>query len=120
MVSTTGDQDALPTVLLEAMAVGLPAISTSLSGIPEIIDHGKTGLLVPPDNPMLLAKAIVEVLGNPKLRERLAREGRSKAEEAFDIRKNVLILADLFTQSTVGWERLGDLTLDEDSVPFGG
>ena len=120
VVSTTGDQDALPTVLLEAMAVGLPAISTSLSGIPEIIDHGKTGLLVPPDNPMLLAKAIVEVLGNPKLRERLAREGRSKAEEAFDIRKNVLVLKDLFTRSSAGQEYRGEADLDEDRISLGG
>ena len=120
VVSSTGDRDALPTVLLEAMAVGLPAISTSLSGIPEIIDHGKTGLLAPPENPMLLAKAIVEVLGNPKLRERLAREGRSKAEEAFDIRKNVLVLKDLFTRSSAGLEYQGEADLDEDRISLGG
>ena len=119
VVSSTGDRDALPTVLLEAVAVGLPAISTSLSGIPEIIDHGKTGLLVPPDNPMLLAKAIVEVLGNPKLRERLAREGRSKAEEAFDIRKNVLVLKDLFTRSSAGLEYQVEADLDEDRISLG-
>ena len=107
VVSSTGDQDGLPTVLLEALAVGLPAISTSLAGIPEIIEHGKTGLLVPPGDPMLLAKAIEDVLTNPTLRERLAWEGRAKAEEAFDIRKNVLVLRDFFAQSMVSQEGFG-------------
>ena len=107
VVSTTGDRDGLPTVLLEALAVGLPAISTTLAGIPEIIEHGKTGLLVPPGDPMLLAKAIEDVLTNPTLRERLAWEGRAKAEEAFDIRKNVLVLRDFFAQSMVSQEGFG-------------
>ncbi|MFQ5946240.1 MAG: glycosyltransferase family 4 protein, partial [Anaerolineae bacterium] len=120
LVSATGDRDGLPTVLLEALAVGLPAISTTLAGIPEIIDHGKTGLLVPPGDPMLLAKAIEEVLANPDLQERLAREGRSKAEEAFNIRKNVLVLGDLFTRSTVGPERLVEPARDEDRLPLVG
>ena len=120
VVGTTGDRDGLPTVLLEALAVGLPAISTSLAGIPEIIEHGKTGLLVPPGDPMLLARTIRKVLANPELQARLAREGRSKAEQAFDIRKNVLVLRDLFTRTTVGPERPMEPVLDEDRVPLVG
>jgi glycosyltransferase involved in cell wall biosynthesis len=104
VVSATGDRDGLPTVLLEALAMGLPAISTTLAGIPEIIEHGKTGLLVPPGDPTLLARAIEEVITNPHLRERLGREGRSKAEEAFDIRKNVSVLHDLLARSMVSQE----------------
>jgi len=104
VVTEAGDRDALPTVLLEALALGLPVISTALAGIPEIIEHGSTGLLVPPGDSRLLAKTIAEVLASPELRERLGRPGRSKAEEAFDIRKNALILRDLFAGSAVGEE----------------
>lgn len=99
VVSRTGDRDGLPTVLLEALALRLPAISTTLAGIPEIIEHGKTGLLVPPGDPTLLATAIGEILANSELRAQLARAGRFKAEEAFDIRKNVLVLRALFARS---------------------
>ena len=120
VVSTTGDQDGLPTVLLEALAVGLPAISTTLAGIPEIIEHEKTGHLVPPEDPRRLAKAIREVLANPGLQERFAREGRSKAEEVFDIQKNAQILRGLFTRSTVGPDRTMEPVLDEDRVPLVG
>lgn len=120
VVSVTGDRDGLPTVLLEALAVGLPAISTTLAGIPEIIEHGKTGLLVPPGDPILLAKAIEEILANPEFRERLGREGRSKAEEDFDIRKNILVLRDLFTRSAVDHGGLFEAARDEDRVPLGG
>ena len=101
VISKTGDKDALPTVLLEALAMGLPAISTHLSGIPEIIEHGKTGLLVPPGNPEQLAKAMNEVLSNLQLQGHLSRGGRAKAEAVFDIRKNVLELQNLFTSSTL-------------------
>ena len=100
VVSAAGDRDGLPTVLLEALASGLPAISTTLAGIPEIIEHGKSGLLVPPGDSTCLAKALEGVLKNPPLQEQLGREGRSKAETVFDIRKNVRVLRDLFTRST--------------------
>jgi colanic acid/amylovoran biosynthesis glycosyltransferase len=96
VVSRTGDRDGLPTVLLEALAVGLPAISTRLAGIPEIIDHGETGLLVAAGDPPSLVRAIEDVLASPALRERLGRQGRLKAEMLFDISKNVPRLRDLF------------------------
>jgi len=80
--------------------VGLPAISTTLTGIPEIIEHGNA--LVPPGDSIRLAMAVEEVLTNPELQQRLGLEGRSKAEKDFDIRKNVLILQDLFARSAGG------------------
>ena len=104
VVGADGDQDALPTVLLEAQAVGLPTISTDLSGIPEIVEHEKTGLLIPPGDPSRLAAALEELLGNASLRDRLARAGRLKAEHRFDVRKNVPMLRRLFEQSAAGAE----------------
>lgn len=89
VISQTGDRDGLPTVLLEALAMGLPAVSTDLAGIPEILEHGRSGLLVPPGDPTALAAALRTVLTDPGLRERLSRHGRLKAEEVFDVHRNV-------------------------------
>lgn len=65
--------DSFPLVLLEAMACGIPVVSTTVGGIPEIITHGKTGLLVPPNNPQLLAEAIVSILSSKTLAARYKR-----------------------------------------------
>lgn len=92
VVSPSGNQDGLPSVLIEALAVGLPAISTTLSGVPEIIEHGRTGLLIAPGDSMSLASAIEQVFGNPALRERLARAGLRKVKGQFDIRNTVTAL----------------------------
>lgn len=88
--------DALPTVLLEALACGLPVISTTVSGVPEIIDSGVDGLLAPPDDPDALTKAIFELLMSGEQRDRFAENGRKKAELKFDLRKNVATLMQLF------------------------
>jgi glycosyltransferase involved in cell wall biosynthesis len=92
VVSPSGNQDGLPSVLIEALAVGLPAISTTLSGVPEIIEHGRTGLLIVPGDSMSLASAIEQVFGNPGLRERLARAGLRKVRAQFDVRKTAMAL----------------------------
>ena len=89
VVSDSGNRDGLPNALVEALAVGLPAISTTLSGIPELIEHGVNGLLVPPGDSVSLALAIEQMLMDPDLRERLARNGIKKVRECFDLRKNV-------------------------------
>ncbi len=99
VVSASRDQDGLPNVLIEALAVGLPAVSTTLSGIPEIIEHGKTGLLVPPGDAITLAATIELILGDSNLRERLAMGGLKKVRERFDIRKNAKPLRNRFTRS---------------------
>jgi glycosyltransferase involved in cell wall biosynthesis len=107
VVSARGDQDGLPTVLIEALAVRLPVISTTLSGIPEIIEHRKTGLLVPPGNSISLAAAIEQLLGNGNLRERLAGRGLKKVQESFDIRKNVRALRNRFARLMLPSARSG-------------
>ena len=84
VLARDGDRDALPTVLLEATACGLPAVASRLSGIPEIIEHETTGLLVEPDDPAELARAIERLLADPPLRDRLGAAARAKAVRLFD------------------------------------
>lgn len=96
VVSQSGDRDGLPTVLLEALASGLPIISTTVAGIPEIVDHGQCGLLVPPGAPQTLADAIGILMKDPKLRVRFAQRGRAKAERDFNLATNVGKLKRLF------------------------
>ncbi len=98
-VDADGNQDALPTVLLEALGTGCPAVSTTVSGIPEIIDSGTNGLLVPPGNPAALAEAMEKILSSPELAARFAREGRKKAEAKFDLKKSVATLEGYYRQS---------------------
>ena len=120
VVSASGDRDGLPTVLLEALAAGLPAISTDIAGIPEIIDDGVSGLLVPPADPRRLADAIAELLSKPELQQRLARQGRVKAERDFDLRKNVRVLHDHFSRSATSPSNLSTLTTHENRLHHSG
>ena len=96
VVSASGDRDGLPTVLLEALASGLPAISTRVAGIPEIIRHERTGLLVEPSAPAALADAMEHLLNDRLLSARLAAGGRQHALRHFDLAANVAALARLF------------------------
>lgn len=75
--------DAFPTVLLEAMAAGLPVVATRAGGIPEIVEEGVTGILVPPGDPAPLADAVATLLADPDRRRRLGAAGRRRAEERF-------------------------------------
>lgn len=99
VVAEDGNVDALPTVLLEALGCGLPVVSTSVSGIPEIIDHEQTGLLCPPNDPAALADQMHRLLRSEELGIRLAAAGRLKAEERFDLHRNVAELLSVFQKS---------------------
>ena len=80
----TGDMDGIPTVFMEAMATGRPVISCPISGIPELVRDGETGLLVPPDDPRALADAIERLARDESLRVRLGRQGRALVERQHD------------------------------------
>ncbi len=73
-----GDKDGIPVAIMEAMGMGLPCISTEVSGIPELIENGISGLLVKPESPEELADAIASLLNDTELADRLGREGRKK------------------------------------------
>jgi glycosyltransferase involved in cell wall biosynthesis len=73
---------------MEAMASGVPVVASGISGIPELVEDGRTGLLVPPRDPFALAGALRRLHDDPALCERLARAGRETVEREFDVRKN--------------------------------
>jgi glycosyltransferase involved in cell wall biosynthesis len=102
VVTDDGDRDGIPNVLVEAMACGVPVVSTRISGIPELVDDGTDGLLVDPAEPVALAVAIQQVLTDAELRARLARAGRRKVERLFDVDANSRMLVRLFTEGDPG------------------
>lgn len=75
--------EGLCTSILDALALERPVVASAVGGIPEIIDHGVTGLLVPPGDPIPLAEAIVRLLKNPQEGESLAKKGREKVLSKF-------------------------------------
>ena len=89
VIAENDDRDGIPNVLLEAMAFRVPVISTPVSGIPEILDDGVTGLLSDPGDESSLADAIERLLGDPELRAAIGDRARSFVQERFDIRDNI-------------------------------
>jgi glycosyltransferase involved in cell wall biosynthesis len=90
------DRDGIPNVLIEAMAKGIPVVSTRVSGIPELVRDDQTGLLVEPDDPEALAKAIARLLTDHTLAERLAQAGRELVLQEFNIYRSARQLQRLF------------------------
>ena len=101
-VLDNGDRDGLPNVIMEAMACGLPVITTPVSGIPEIIHDGHNGTLVPPDDADALANAIQRLSSDAMLARNLGRAGRMTVLEHFDGNKTAIELAQLFAPATEG------------------
>lgn len=91
--------EGLPVVLMEAMAVGLPVVASGISGIPELVRHEITGLLVAPARPDLLADAIQRMIDEPDFRESLATAGRTAVELLHNARTNAVSLSDLFARA---------------------
>lgn len=102
VVAENGDRDGLPTVLLEAMALGTPCVSTRVAGIPELVVDGESGLCVPPDDPDALADALQRLLDDPALQQRLAAAARARVERDFDIDRNTAVQRLLFERAVRG------------------
>lgn len=92
----SGVMDGIPGSLMEAMALGIPVISCPVSGIPELVIDGETGLLVPPGDEKGLAGAIARLLGSDEMRKRLGRAGREKVAREFEITRTVDRLMEVF------------------------
>ncbi len=89
VIDASGGMDNLPTVIMEAMATGLPVISTPIGGIPEMVVQNETGMLVPAGDSSALASAIERVIADLSLARRLGENGYKRANELFSIEKNV-------------------------------
>jgi glycosyltransferase involved in cell wall biosynthesis len=85
VVGEDGNRDGLPTVLIEAMAIGTPVVSTAVTGIPELVRHEQTGLIAEQHDPASLAAALARVLDDPAQAARLAATGRALVEREFDV-----------------------------------
>ncbi|MGE9365290.1 glycosyltransferase family 4 protein [Isoptericola nanjingensis] len=85
VLGADGNRDGLPTVLLEAMALGTPVVSTPVTGIPEAVRDGETGRLVPPGDAPALAAALGALLDDPGEAARLADGARARIEAEFDV-----------------------------------
>ncbi len=77
--------EGLPNVVLEAMASGLPVVATAVDGTPEAVEHGKTGLLVPPRNERALSEAVCSLLDTPGLPGQMGHSGRKRVETCFSL-----------------------------------
>jgi glycosyltransferase involved in cell wall biosynthesis len=97
-----GDRDGLPNVLVEAQSQALACVATELSGIPELIETGVTGLLVPPGDRAALAAALAELIGDPVRRAALGRAGESRVRHRFSAGAGIEALAARFGLSGAG------------------
>jgi colanic acid/amylovoran biosynthesis glycosyltransferase len=89
VIDPDGGMDNLPTVIMEAMATGLPVVSTNIGGIPEMVIENETGFLVQPGDVSAMADAIQLVINDPSLAQRLGQFGYQRARQLFSIEKNV-------------------------------
>lgn len=96
VIAKNGDRDGIPNVMIEALAMYTPVISTTVSGVPEIIQNNITGITVEPRNSQQLADAIIGLLNNPDKAKTFVKNGRKLVEEKFDIRKNIRELVSIF------------------------
>jgi colanic acid/amylovoran biosynthesis glycosyltransferase len=94
--------EGLPVVLMEAMAAGLPVVATRIAGIPELVDDGQNGFLVPPGDPAVAAAAVRKLLEDAELRNRFAIAGRAKVEREFNLDMEAGWLARILTSALSG------------------
>jgi glycosyltransferase involved in cell wall biosynthesis len=95
-IARDGDRDGLPNVLVEAQSQGLACVSTAVSAIPELIEHERSGWLVPPESPDALARALAALIGDPARRDALGAAGQARVRARFRLESNLERLAAKF------------------------
>jgi glycosyltransferase involved in cell wall biosynthesis len=95
-IGRDSDRDGLPNVLMEAQSQRLACVATQLPGIAELVEDGRTGVLVPPRDPRALAAALEALIRDPALRLRLGEAGEARVREEFDMSSGIAVLAALF------------------------
>jgi glycosyltransferase involved in cell wall biosynthesis len=94
--------EGLPLTIIEAMMAGLPVVATGVGGVAELVEHGVTGIIVPPGNPEALAEAIRQLLEDADLRRRMGQAGRQRALERFTVNRMVAEVKTLYTSLLAG------------------
>jgi glycosyltransferase involved in cell wall biosynthesis len=89
IVAPNGDRDGIPTCLIEAMYLKTPAISSKISGIPELVDDGVNGYLTDPGDSQTIADRLHDLLSDKDLRIKMGENGRTKIMSEFDVEKNL-------------------------------
>jgi glycosyltransferase involved in cell wall biosynthesis len=117
VVAPNGDRDILPNVLKEAMAVGVPVVTTRLDGIEELLTHEDSGILVPPANPEALAGSLQRLLADSDLRLRLSTQARKVIEDRFDLQANFARLRDLLLEMVRQPDPVSEPVLRKESQP---
>jgi glycosyltransferase involved in cell wall biosynthesis/SAM-dependent methyltransferase len=92
--TSTGDKDGIPTAVLEAMASALPVVATDAGSIPEVIEDGHDGIIVPQRDSEALAKAIEELIAQPDRRTELGRNGAARVRASFDATRGEQVFHD--------------------------
>jgi glycosyltransferase involved in cell wall biosynthesis len=95
-IASDGDRDGLPNVLVEASSQGLTCISTTVSGVPELLSDGVNGLLVPPEDAQALSGALAKAIADPDLRSRLGAAAETRVRANFDHKSSISDLTQLF------------------------
>ncbi len=116
-VAQNGSMDGIPVVLMEAMAAGIPCVSTRVSGIPELISDPDEGTLVDEKDSTALADAIESLLGDEELRRRIALAALAKVEREFNLTNTAAQLAELFRKNVSPERPLGEQTFVHCTAP---
>jgi glycosyltransferase involved in cell wall biosynthesis len=99
IVHSSGDRDGIPNVIMEALMHRVPVIATAVSGIPEVIEDGVTGLLIPQKDPFAISRTVLGLVKDRASAVEMAERGRSKVTEQFDPEKNCRKVLLLYQQS---------------------
>ncbi|MDD5518982.1 MAG: GT4 family glycosyltransferase PelF [Candidatus Omnitrophica bacterium] len=106
VVLATTTHEAFGRVIVEAQAAGVPVVATEVGGVVDIIENGRTGLMVPPSDPQSMAEAVVKIFKDPRLAAELAEEAYKKVKEKYNVELMVKNTLDVYTEALSNFKLL--------------